>query len=95
MVIFMREIWWTIRFMEMVFITILEDLYIVGNFWKGKQMVWVERCGQKDLFMRDNLKMVKSMDKAFISGVRVVLMKENGLRIWFMAKGDMNGQMVG
>lgn len=48
-----------------------------------------------DLFMKESLKMVKSMVKEYINGVKDVCMKEIGLRIWFMVKGDMNGQMVG
>ena len=44
-------------------------------------MEWEKRRGQMDQFMKENLKMVKNKAKEYISGVRVVLMKENGLRI--------------
>jgi len=47
---------------------------------KINNMVMAEKCGPMELFMKDNIKMVKKKERPNLFGVMVPLMKEN-LRI--------------
>jgi hypothetical protein len=44
---------------------------------KINNMVMAEKCGPMEVFMKDNMKIVKKKEKANIFGVMVRLMKEN------------------
>lgn len=55
-----------------------EDLYTLDNLSKENQMELVKKYGLMVLFMKENFKMVKRMEKEFISGVSKVHIMENG-----------------
>ena len=44
---------------------------------KINNMVMAEKCGPMEVFMKDNMKIVKKKEKANIFGVMVRLMKDN------------------
>ena len=48
-----------------------------GDWVEYNNMVMAEKCGPMEVFMKDNMKIVKKKEKANIFGVMVRLMKEN------------------
>ena len=63
--------------MDMVCIFTLMELNMRVIGLKINNMVMAEKCGPMELFMKDNMKIVKKKEKANIFGVMVRLMKEN------------------
>ena len=63
--------------MDMVCIFTLMELNMRVIGLKINNMVMVEKCGPMELFMKDNMKMVKKKERANLFGVMVPLMKEN------------------
>jgi len=57
---------------------------------KINNMVMAEKCGPMEVFMRDNIKMVKKKEKANLFGVMVPLMKENLVIIIYTVIFDIN-----
>ena len=63
--------------MVMVCIFTLMELNMRVIGLKINNMVMAEKCGPMELFMKDNMKMVKKKEKANLFGLIVPLMKEN------------------
>ena len=63
--------------MDMVCIFTLMELNMRVIGLKINNMVMAEKCGPMEVFMKDNMKIVKKKEKANIFGVMVRLMKEN------------------
>ena len=63
--------------MDMVCIFTLMELNMRVIGLKINNMVMAEKCGPMELFMKDNMKMVKKKERANLFGVMVPLMKEN------------------
>lgn len=63
--------------MVMVCIFTLMELNMRVIGLKINNMVMAEKCGPMEVFMKDNMKIVKKKEKANIFGVMVRLMKEN------------------
>ena len=56
--------------------TLMElNMRVIGL--KINNMVMAEKCGPMEVFMKDNMKIVKKKEKANIFGVMVRLMKDN------------------
>jgi len=63
--------------MDMVCIFTLMELNMRVIGLKINNMVMAEKCGPMEVFMKDNMKIVKKKEKANIFGVMVRLMKDN------------------
>jgi len=57
---------------------------------KINNMVMAEKCGPMEVFMKDNMKIVKKKEKANLFGLIVPLMKENSVIIIYMVIFNIN-----
>ncbi len=76
--------------MDMVCIFTQMELNMRVIGLKINNMVMAEKCGPMELFMKDNMKMVKKKEKANLFGLIVPLMKENSVIIIYTVIFNIN-----